>query len=82
MALRFITQARPEDLAAAQWALIAAVEGTADSLPVRYTTPTAAPVVSALLAGARVGANGEAERWAILLGPVPAATGRTTASRA
>ena len=35
MALRFITQARPEDLAAAQWALIAAVEETAGSLPVQ-----------------------------------------------
>ena len=68
MALRFITQARPEDLAAAQWALIAAVEETAGSFPVRYTTPTAAPVVSELLAGARAGANGEAGRWAILLG--------------
>lgn len=68
MALRFITQARPEDLAAAQWALIATVEEAAGSFPVRYTTPTAAPVVGGLLAEARADANGDAGRWATRLG--------------
>ena len=68
MALRFITQARPEDLAAAQWTLIAVVEAAAGSFPVRYTTPTAAPVVSRLLAEARADANGDAGRWAARLG--------------
>lgn len=68
MAFRLITQARPEDLAATQWALIAAVEETAGAALARYAAPAAALVIGELLAGARAGANGDAGRWASLLG--------------
>lgn len=50
MQLKLIRQTRTDDLAAAQWALIAVVEGTADSTLVRYATPAATEVVGDLLA--------------------------------
>ncbi len=64
----FRVEARPEDQVAAQWALIAVVEATVGSTPMRYAAPAAAQVVGELLAGARGGAHGDARRWAFLLG--------------
>lgn len=68
MALRIITQARPEDLEAAQWALIAAVEETAASSLGRYVAPAATDVLCELLAAARNHAGSSPARWASLLG--------------
>ena len=68
MALKIMRQARPEDLEAAQWALIAAVEEAVASPLGRYVAPAATGILCELLAAARDRANNSPGRWASLTG--------------